>query len=80
MKKHLGVIRSDLDRILGGQALKPKGKRIWVGLFGLAHPVPTVDFGLGSGLDTRLGFGLMPGLDTWSVFASFIGSDLDLEP
>jgi hypothetical protein len=79
VKKHLGFVRFELDRILGGLALKPKGKRIKVGLFGPTHPVPMVDFGLGSLLDTGSGFGLIPGLDTWSVFAPFTSSNLDLE-
>ena len=64
VKKHLGFIRYELDWILGGLALKPKGKHIRVGLFCPAHPVPTVDFWLGSGLDTGSGFGLIPVLDT----------------
>jgi hypothetical protein len=84
VKKHLGFIRSKLDRILGGLALKPKGKCIRVELFRLEHPVPMVDLGLGSGLDTGLdtglGSGLIPGLDTGLVFAPFIGSNVDLEP
>ena len=60
MKKHLGFIHSKLGRILGGLALKPKGNRNRVRLIGPAHPISTLDFGLGSGLDTRLD----PGLDT----------------
>jgi hypothetical protein len=80
VKKHLGFIRSKPDRILGGLALKPKGKCIRVGLFGPVHPVLTVDFGLGFGLDIESGFELIPGLDTGLVFAPFTGSDLDLEP
>jgi hypothetical protein len=55
VKKHLGFIRSKLDRILGGLALKPKGKRIRVGSIGPTCPVPMLDIGLGSGLDTGLG-------------------------
>jgi hypothetical protein len=80
VKKHLGFIRSKLDRILGGLALKPKGNRIRVELFRLTHLVPMVDVGLGFGLDIGSGSGLIPGLDTGSVFAPFIGSDVDLEP
>ena len=68
VKKHLGFICSKLDRILGGLALKPKGKCIRVGRFGPTHPVPMVDFGLGSGLDT----GLDIGLDTGSVFVRLL--------
>lgn len=72
VKKRLGQICSELDWILGGLVLKPKGKQNRAGITGHAGS----NCGLNQRLDPRLDTGSVTSLD----LAPDPASKLDLEP